>query len=109
MLTVERSSEVLHLVECYWPGVTETKLAAAADRAADGRRASCVELLLIPADEIVLCLYRAASAAVVGDASRRAGLPTERIVRAVCIKPTDHRNHDPWTDNRTAATHRDHP
>ena len=80
-------SRATFLVECFWPGVSEAKLAAAAERSAHDRSAVCDELILVPADEIVLCLFRAASATAIRDASRRAGLPSERIVEAIRISP----------------------
>lgn len=76
-----------YLVECYWPGVSETKLAEAVERAAGETAARCVESILIPADEIVLCLFEARSAGAVRDATRRARLPSERIVESVRIQP----------------------
>ena len=54
-----------YLVECYWPGVSEEKLALAsqrARRAAYGLRRHGRELrfrgsILVPADETVFCLF----------------------------------------------------
>jgi hypothetical protein len=74
-----------YLAECYWPGVTAARLAAAAARAAEDAEATCTELILIPGDEIVLALFRASSAAAVTQASRRAGLPAERIVKSLHV------------------------
>ena len=76
-----------YLAECFWPGVSETELAAAAKRVGRDNPAECLELILIPRDEIVLCLYRAPTAIAVAVASRRAGFPAERIVESVCIRP----------------------
>jgi len=78
-----------YLAECFWPGVTTAQLADAAERATRIGGASCLELILVPADDIVLGLYLAPSPAAVTEASRRAGLPAERIVRSVHIRPTD--------------------
>jgi hypothetical protein len=78
----------LWLAECFWPGVTKHELAEAADRAARESEAVCLQLVLVPADEIVLALYRAASSEAVAAASRRARLPAERIVPAVQVRPT---------------------
>jgi hypothetical protein len=77
-----------YLAECYWPGVTAARLAAAAARAADDVEATCTELILIPDDEIVLALFQASSAAAVTHASRRAGLPAERIVQCLAQQGT---------------------
>jgi hypothetical protein len=76
-----------YLAECFWPGVNETELAAAARRVGHDNPAECLELILIPRDEIVLCLYRAPTAVAVTDAIRRAGFPAERIVESVRIRP----------------------
>jgi uncharacterized protein DUF4242 len=76
-----------YLAECFWPGVSEAKLAAAAGRTAHDRTATCLEVILIPADEIVLCLFQAPSQSAVTTASRRAGLPSERVVESLRIRP----------------------
>jgi hypothetical protein len=89
--TGESAATGTYLAECFWPGVTTAQLADAAERAARDGNASCLELILLPADEIVLGLYLAPSPAAVTEASRRAGLPAERVVRSVHIKPTDPR------------------
>ena len=76
-----------YLAECFWPGVTEGELEAAARRIGRDHPAECLELILIPRDEIVLCLYRASTALAVTDAIRTAGFPAERIVESVRIRP----------------------
>jgi hypothetical protein len=76
-----------YLAECFWPGVSATELAAAAGRIGRDHPAECLELILIPRDEIVLCLYRAPTAVAVSDAIRAAGFPAERIVESVRIRP----------------------
>jgi hypothetical protein len=82
-----RCPHATYLAECFWPGVTETKLAAAAERVADDRSVICQQLILIPADEIVLCLFQAPCEAAINEAARRAGLPSERIVESIRIRP----------------------
>jgi hypothetical protein len=47
--------------------------------------ASWMNSILIPDDEIVLCLVEAASADAVRATARRAGLPAERIVSCVQV------------------------
>lgn len=77
-----------YLVECYWPGADEAQLAATAARAdlaardlsGDGGRVAYLRSILVPEDEIVLCLFEADSAELVREASARAELPFERIV-----------------------------
>src|SRR5690349_12129768 len=76
-----------YLAECFWPGVDEDELAAAARRLGRNHPAECIELILIPRDEIVLCLYQAPTAVAVTDAIRAAGFPAERIVESVRIRP----------------------
>ena len=78
-----------YLAECFWPGVNATKLAETATRIAGHTDATCIELILIPGDEIVLGVFRAPSAAAVTQVSRRAGLPAERVVRSLHVTPHD--------------------
>ena len=82
-----------YLVECYWPGVSEPQLADAVARTGnegetvtnDGVR--LVDSILIPTDEIVLCVFEGSSAGAVRAATQRAGLPAERIVESVRVSP----------------------
>ena len=77
-----------YFVECYWPGIDEDVLGATTARlaaGADGPGVTWVDSTLVPADEIVLCVFEAPSAAAVSTAARRAGLPSERIVECVRI------------------------
>jgi hypothetical protein len=76
-----------YLAECFWPGVTAARVAEAAARAAEDAEATCIELILIHGDEIVLGLFQASSAADVTQACRRAGLPAERIVKSLHVRP----------------------
>jgi hypothetical protein len=76
-----------YLAECFWPGVTETQLVTAAEHARGTHHATWLELIAIPADEIVLWLYRAAAPVAVADAARHAGFPAERIVESIRIRP----------------------
>jgi hypothetical protein len=78
-----------HLVECFWPGVDECKLASAVDRT----RAAALQLrreghdiefrgsILVYADETVFCLFEGREPDVRA-ASERAGLPFERVLEA---------------------------
>jgi hypothetical protein len=75
------------LVECFWPGVTRGHFESAASLAGSQSTATCLELILIPEDEIVLGVFRGASPAAVSEACRFAGLPDERIVEAVEVRP----------------------
>jgi hypothetical protein len=80
-----------YLAECFWPGVTAAKLAAVATRAAGPSEATCLQLILIPDDEIVLGIFHAPSPDAVTEASRRVGLPSERIVECLAHQAAPHR------------------
>ena len=73
-----------YLVECYWPAVSSDEISRAAARvgelAPSGLR--WIDAILVPDDEIVLCLIESSSAESVAVVSRQAGLPSERVVEA---------------------------
>jgi hypothetical protein len=85
--TPQQPGWTTYLAECFWPDVSAHKLALAAREVVAARGASCLELILVPTDEIVLALFQAPSPGPVSAASRRAGLPSERVVEAVRIAP----------------------
>src|SRR5581483_11483940 len=77
------------VAECFWPDVTEADLAALDQRL----RAVAAELgsaqpfrylgsILMREDDVVLCQFEGAAAAV-RDAAERAGVPFERIVETL--------------------------
>jgi hypothetical protein len=76
-------------VECYWPGATESRVARAAARVMgvpqSGNAARCLDLILIPDDEIVFGVFAGSSLEAVRASAERAGLPAERIVRCVRV------------------------
>ena len=82
-----------YLVELYLPRRNEAALADAAMRArvaseqvtSEGNHVRYLRTIFVPADEICFHLYEAQAAVVVGEASLRAGIPHERIVRAVSV------------------------
>ena len=84
-----------YLVECYWPGVNEEKLATAARRAHEaavelgtsGRDVEFLGSILVPADETVFCLFEGAEADVRA-ASEQAGMPFERVLESLRIDAT---------------------
>jgi Protein of unknown function (DUF4242) len=81
-----------YLVECYWPGVDELRLGEVVERLMDalpGQRddVGWVSSVLIPEDEIVLCLATGPSAEVIRATAQRAGLPAERVVPCVQVRP----------------------
>jgi hypothetical protein len=78
-----------YLVECYWPGVDEEKLAATLKRlrsaaSALRRRGGDVTFLgsiLVPADETVFALFDGFEADVRA-ANERAGVPFDRVLES---------------------------
>jgi hypothetical protein len=81
-----------YLVECYWPGVDAQLLADAVERLAGSQQTrsdtvAWISSILVPEDEIVLCLAGGSSAEAVRTSARRAGLPAERIVECVYVAP----------------------
>jgi hypothetical protein len=78
-----------YLVECYWPGVSEARLADAVARLAvgldDSEHVRWLDSILVPVDETVLWLFRGATAAAVHNTAHQAGLSAERIVECVQI------------------------
>jgi hypothetical protein len=82
-----------YLVELYLPRRDEAALADAAMRArvaseqvtSEGNHVRYLRTIFVPADEICFHLYEAQAAEVVGEASLRARIPYERIVRAVSV------------------------
>ena len=87
-----------YLVECFWPGVSESRVARAVRQLAaldTGRAAvTCADTILVPDDEIVLCVFEGRSTEAVRVSAERAGLPAERIVACVQvptrIRPEEH-------------------
>jgi hypothetical protein len=81
-----------YLVECYWPGVNEDKLATAAQRVQEaaielgssGHDLEFLGSILVPADETVFCLFEGREADVRA-ASERAGMPFERVLESLRI------------------------
>ena len=81
---------MLYAAKCYWPGVTETDLEHVAERA-DARASrdgvAYLGSLLFSADDLVLCLFEGPSRGAVKHASERAGIPCERLMDSVWLKP----------------------
>jgi hypothetical protein len=77
----------LYTVKCFWPGVTEDELRAAAGRAGapDARFRGAY---LLQGDDLVLALFEGESARAVKRAGERAGMPCERVIEAVWIAPS---------------------
>jgi hypothetical protein len=81
-----------YLVECYWPGVSAEKLAAAAERAqkaaahlrSRGRELHFRGSILVPVDETVFYLFDGDEADVRA-VSEYSGVPFERILKSLPI------------------------
>ena len=77
---------MLYAAKCYWPGITATRFERdAATRLSQQRTSGApgtkdVGSLVFASDELVLCIYEAASRAAVIEAARRARIPCERII-----------------------------
>jgi hypothetical protein len=77
-----------YFVECYWPGVSMTQVDSVLGRL-DGHGVRWLAAILVPVDEIVLCVVEGPSALGICDAADSAGLPSERVVECVhCLPPS---------------------
>jgi hypothetical protein len=82
---------ITFMAECFWPGVTRQKVADAGERTrqaagvltAHGRSSRYVGSILVPSDEIALCLFEAPSDAAATALGEAAAIPFERILRIV--------------------------
>jgi hypothetical protein len=86
---------IAFMAECFWPGVTEQKVK---DAGARGRRAAqavsseggsvhYIGSILVPSDEIALCLFEATSLDEASEVSQRGAIPFERILEIVRLDP----------------------
>ena len=82
-----------YFVECYWPGVDESMLESALARLDGCRDVTWIESTLVPADEIVLSVFEAPSAAAVRGTAARAGLSSERIVECIRVANSERSRH----------------
>jgi hypothetical protein len=86
-----------YLIESYLPRSRSDELRAVVDRlrrateslAADGTRIRHLRSTFVPNDELCLHLLEAESAAIAGEASRRAAIEPARVVQAVPVAPTE--------------------
>jgi hypothetical protein len=86
-----------YLIESYLPRSRTGELGAVADRLRraaemltdEGARVRHLRSTFVPDDELCLHLLEAESAAMVGEASRRAAIEPARVVQALSIAPTD--------------------
>ncbi len=83
------------MAECFWPGVTERAVAEAGARSQRAAQAVCsrdgsaryLGSILIPTDEIALCLFEASSLEAASEVNRWAAIPFERILEIVRLGP----------------------
>ena len=87
----KRCGVTTFMAECFWPGVTAEKVAAAGERVRQAAQAISPDdgfarylgSILVPGDEIALCLFEAASIDLATEVNRRAAIPSERILEIV--------------------------
>ena len=91
-MQIDRTAQVTtFMAECFWPGVTECDVVDIAERVrhttpavgSGGAFASYLGAVLVPSDEIALCIFDATSINAVTDVSRQAAIPFERILEIV--------------------------
>jgi hypothetical protein len=83
-----RVASSVYLVECFAPGSAvsgSVKTAGQVAAACVGLQTGYLGALVVPEDELAYHVFAAGDAEVVLEASRRAGLSVERIVRSVAI------------------------
>ena len=91
-----RDGATTFMAECFWPGVTVRKVTDAGERlrqaslavTSTGGFARYLGSILVPTDEISLCLFEAASLDAAGELGRRAGMPFERVLEIVSLAPS---------------------
>jgi hypothetical protein len=87
------------MAECFWPGVTVEKVTDVGERirqAADAigpraRTGRYIGSILIPGDEIALCLFEAPSKATASRLEHQAGIPSERVLQIVHLPAINER------------------
>jgi hypothetical protein len=104
------------MAECFWPGVTRLLLQDAGRRAvqaaqglsSSGASTRYVGSILVPADEIALCLFEAPSIDAATEINERAAIPFERLLEIVRLGPAirssaGSHNSPPSPDGRTSS------
>jgi hypothetical protein len=84
---------MLYTVKCFWPGVSEPEVRAAALRAG-GEDAVFRGAYLLSGDDLVLALFEGESASAARRAGERAGMPCERVIETVWIAPSIRREEE---------------
>ena len=85
----EVSGDTLLLVESYWPGVSAERVLGAdmRTRRSLGPAGEHLGSLLLPADELLLRIFRGPSRELIEAANRSAGIPVERVVEILALAP----------------------
>ncbi len=84
-----------YIVERYWPGVTEERLAEAIIQSKEvialmnrgGIPIRYLRSTLVPSDEVVFSLYEGPSAEAIREANERAQIRFDRITEAIDLEP----------------------
>ena len=81
---------MLYTAKCYWPGIDAVEFDRVASSRLSRRSTESLSIvyrgaLLFPDDDLVLCLFGAASRAAVKQAAERARVPCERIIDSVWL------------------------
>jgi hypothetical protein len=90
---------ITFMAECFWPGVTTAKVAEVGERLREaaraidshGRTARYIGSILVPTDEIALCLFEAPSKAMASRLSTDAEVPSERVIPIVHLPAGERR------------------
>jgi hypothetical protein len=86
---------MLYAAKCFWPDVTEREVERAGAKAA--REAATVSraghpvrylgAIVFPRDELVLYVFEGSSRRMVMNTSERAGIPCERLMESIWLRP----------------------
>jgi hypothetical protein len=81
---------MVYVVERYLPGLSRSDLLRGLTRLEQAAEAEVRYLgsTIVLGDEACFCQFEGPSEAAVADANRRAGVPFDRIVPAVSVRPT---------------------
>jgi hypothetical protein len=91
VMSIHASDLPCYLVEWYWPDLTATQLdhtvarleRCAAEICGQGSSVQLLMTLSVPTDEVLFGVFGAGSAEAVSEVCRRAGIPAERLTKAV--------------------------
>ena len=81
------------MVERYLPGLSQRELLSSLARlkveleACERRGVRHLDSTIVPGDEACYCRFEGPTEAAVAEANRRAGVPFDRIVPALTVKP----------------------